>query len=93
MEKFTTLITENYNLQQSLLELIRTYVNHVTEDIFRIDVNETFIEVSFKPNFGENAMKVMEAYGEIIELTGKEYNILDKFVTDENSFTLKLKKR
>lgn len=92
MEKFTTLLTENYSLQQELYNLVKNYVNHETEELYRINVTPEFVEISFKPNFGSTLGAWTEAM-EAIAQVASDYPIIDKLDSNENVFSITLKKR
>ena len=86
MERFTTLITESYNKEQELINLLGDY-----GDAIRVLVEPDFVEISFKPNFYPSFDKVGDILLSINNVIPDFPNI-DKIKTDEVSWELRLKK-
>lgn len=95
MEKFTTRLTESYNLRQEVFELVKNYVIDEEEDIFRIDVEPDKFVVSFKPKFGsglDSVEPMSNAYKSIVEIAKSGgYNSIQT-LNIEDIFTVKFKK-
>lgn len=89
MERFSTLLTESYNLEQEMSEYISTLTNE-SKDIF-VKCTPTEFKISFIPNFGNNAVKVFGVMENITKIA-KDYPYVGTTDIDKNKFNLTLKK-
>ena len=89
MEKFSTLLTENYNLEQGMKEYISTLTEYPEEMIVTCSPDELYIK--FIPNFGNSFGKMAEIFEDLTKYSG-DYIFVGKTNINENIFEITLKK-
>jgi len=89
MERFSTLLTENYNLEQEMLELLSKFTNE-PEDII-VECNPSTFKISLTTNFSGGIMKFNDLMVDINKIAN-EYPFVEHFDVDGNKFDLTLKK-
>jgi len=89
MERFSTRITETYNLEQEMIELVSKLTNESKSISVKCTPKE--FKVSFTPNFGNNVKKVFNVM-ESISKIANEYPYVENSDIDKSKFVLTLKK-
>lgn len=90
MEKFTTLITENYELEQKL----KKYILSKTDDPKSIEINCTpdYVKIKFAQNFGNGLMRINDILQDISKIVN-EYPFISKTRIDNHIFDITLTKK
>jgi len=89
MERFSTRITETYNLEQEMIELVSKFTNESTSISVKCTPKE--FKVNFTPNFGNNVKKVFDVM-ESISKVANEYHYIKNSNIENDKFNLILKK-
>ncbi len=89
MERFSTLLTENYKLEQEMLELLSKFTNEPKSII--VECTPSTFKISLTTNFGGGIMRFTDIMGDIHKVAN-EYPFVDTFGVNEDKFDLTLKK-